>query len=122
MRWLGWPGACAGCGGELAGVPVVDVQKRQVFEAQPPPPPRVVEYRVVARRCPGCGKVCCGQLGRGCPRRWEWSAFGGGSCGAVTLGHHLPYRRAALVLRQLAGMAVSVGFLMAARRRAAVLL
>ena len=40
----------------------------------------------------------------------------------VTLAHHLPYGRAALVLRQLAGLAVSVGFLVAARRRAAVLL
>src|SRR6266511_3988983 len=49
------PSACAGCGADLAEAEVVGVQKRQVFEAQPPPPPKVIEYQVVAKACPGCG-------------------------------------------------------------------
>src|SRR5258706_783503 len=55
------PGACAGCGGGLGDAPVVGIQKRQVFEASPPPPPRVIEFVVVARVCPGCGVVNVGQ-------------------------------------------------------------
>src|SRR5829696_1814261 len=88
------PGCCAGCGDSFADAPVVGVQKRQVFEASPPPPPRVIEYQVVARRCRGCGRLGYGQA---------------------------PAWVSAPVLRQLAGLAVSVGFLVAARRRAVLL-
>jgi transposase len=116
------PGECAGCGGGLADAPVVGVQKRQVFECAPPPPPRVVEYQVVARRCRCCGKVSYGQAPAGvsAPVRWGPSVAARGVL--ATLGHHLPYGRAALLLRQLCGLAVSAGFLVAVRRRAARLL
>src|SRR5208282_2674736 len=40
------PLACGCCGRDLTGEPALAVQKRQVFEASPPPPPQVVEYRV----------------------------------------------------------------------------
>jgi transposase len=115
------PGCCAGCGGGLADAPVVGIARRQVFEASPPPPPRVIEYQVVARRCPGCGRLSYGQ-----PPAWvsapvQWGPSVHARAVLATLAHHLPYGRAALVLRQLAGLAVSVGFLVAARRRAAVL-
>jgi hypothetical protein len=40
----------------------------------------------------------------------------------ATIGHHLPYERAARLLAQLAGLTVSVGFLVKTRRRAADLL
>jgi transposase len=116
------PGRCAGCGGGLADAPVVGVQKRQVFEASPPPPPRVVEYRVVARRCPGCGRLCYGQAPAWVSAPVQWGPGVQARAVLVTLAHHLPYGRAALVLRQLAGLAVSGGFLVAARRRAAALL
>src|ERR1019366_9380838 len=39
------PAACGRCAADLAGAPVTGVQKRQVFEAQPPPP-KVTEYQV----------------------------------------------------------------------------
>src|SRR5208282_5114193 len=39
------PAACGCCGHDLAGEPVLAVQKRQVFEASPPPPPVVTEYQ-----------------------------------------------------------------------------
>ena len=55
------PGGCCGCGADLADAPVVGVQRRQVFECSPPPPPRVIEYQVVARRCECCGRVSYGQ-------------------------------------------------------------
>src|ERR1022692_1242639 len=38
------PAACGCCGRDLSDVPVTGMQKRQVFEAAPPPPPAVTEY------------------------------------------------------------------------------
>jgi transposase len=52
------PVACAGCGGGLGGAPVVAVTRRQVFEI-PRVKARVVEHRLVSRRC-GCAVVTCG--------------------------------------------------------------
>lgn len=49
------PGCCDGCGAGLSGAPVVGVARRQVVEVSPPPRPRVTEYRLVSRACPGCG-------------------------------------------------------------------
>jgi len=51
------PAACGCCGRDLIGEPVLGTpQKRQVFEASPPPPPAVTEYQVAAKRCPDCGE------------------------------------------------------------------
>lgn len=113
------PGACAGCGGGLGDAPVVGIQKRQVFEASPPPPPRVIEFVVVARVCPGCGVVNVGQAPAWASGRVQWGPGVHARGVLATLGHHLPYGRAALVLRQLSGLDVSTGFLVAARKRAA---
>ena len=113
------PASCAGCGGGLNDAPVVGMQKRQVFEAQPPPPPRVIEYQVVARRCSCCGRLCYGQAPSYVSAPVQWGPSVHPRAVLLTLAHHLPYGRAAVLLRQLAGLAVSVGFLVAARRRAA---
>jgi transposase len=45
------PGACTGCGAGLADAQLLRVYRRQVFEASPPPPPRVIQYDVAERRC-----------------------------------------------------------------------
>ena len=54
------PDQCQGCGGGLAGAPVVGSHHRQVFEA-PPPRPVATEYQVQARRCPVWGVTTIGQ-------------------------------------------------------------
>ena len=55
------PAACGCCGHDLGGEPVLGTpQKRQVFEASPPPPPSVTEYQVAAKQCPDCGQVSVG--------------------------------------------------------------
>ena len=51
------PAACAGCGDGLTDAAVVAVTRRQVFEI-PQVSARVVEHRLVARRC-GCATVTC---------------------------------------------------------------
>jgi transposase len=51
------PGACSGCGDDLATAAQVGVTRRQVFEI-PQVKARVTEHQLVSRRC-GCGTVTC---------------------------------------------------------------
>jgi len=44
----------------MAGVPVTGMRRRQVTEAQAPPPPKVTEYLVRAKRCGQCGATSIG--------------------------------------------------------------
>src|SRR5215472_1939858 len=60
-----WPAACRACGADLAGAEVAGVVRRQVFEAAPPPPPEVAEYRLVVRCCPACGQTTAGEAPEG---------------------------------------------------------
>ena len=62
-----WPAACRACGADLADAAVIGVQRRQVFDAQPAPPPQITEYRVAAKACPGCGAVTEGLAPRMSP-------------------------------------------------------
>lgn len=116
------PASCTGCGTGLADAPVLRVFKRQVFEASPPPPPRVIQFNVAERQCPCCGTVNQGKAPAWAAGRVQWGPGVSARAVLATIGHHLPYERAARVLAQLAGLAVSVGFLVNARRRAADLL
>jgi len=66
------PSAC-GCGRDLTGEPVLGTpQKRQVFEAAPPPPPAVTEYQVAAKQCPGCGEISVGLAPAGVTGRVQY--------------------------------------------------
>jgi transposase len=67
------PAACGCCGHDLTGEPVLGtVQKRQVFEASPPPPPTVTEYQVAAKQCPECGVVSAGLAPAGVTGRVQY--------------------------------------------------
>jgi transposase len=106
----------------LADAPLLRVYRRQVFEASPPPPPRVIQYDVAERRCQCCGQVTEGPVPAWVSGRVQWGPSVS-ACGVLaTIGHHLPYGRAASLLDRLAGLPVSTGFLVNARRRAAVAL
>jgi len=116
------PGACSGRGAGLADAPLLRIFRRQVFEASPPPPPRVIQYDVAERRCRCCGQVNEGQAPTFATGRVQWGPGVSARAVLATIGHHLPYGRAAVLLATLAGLAVSTGFLVNARRRAAILL
>ena len=116
------PEACGDCGTSLADARLLRVFKRQVFEASPPPPPRVVQFDVAERQCPCCGKVNQGKAPAWAAGRVQWGPGVSARGVLATIGHHLPYGRAAKLLAQLAGLDVSTGFLVNARRRAATLL
>jgi transposase len=115
------PAACCGCGAGLAGVVVLAQRRHQVTDIGPAPAPKVTEYVAQAKECPGCGRVTEGKL----PARVRARAsFGPETCAQaanLTCGHHIPVYRATLLLCQLAGVAVSTGWMAGIRGRAAVL-
>jgi transposase len=111
--------ACAGCGGDLAGAPVFGMQKRQVFEPVEPPPPRVTEYRVLSKTCLCCGIVTVGEAPVFAAGRAQWGPGVAARAVWLSIAQHIPYQRTAIVLAALAGLKVSTGFLVSARRRAA---
>ena len=66
------PEVCGCCGADLSDAEVTAVQKRQVFEASPPPPPAVTEYQVAAKQCPECGEVSVGLAPAGVTGRVQY--------------------------------------------------
>jgi transposase len=113
------PGACTGCGATLTadGAPA-GVIRRQVFDI-PQITVRVVEHRLVTRRCSSCGTPtrAAGPAGVTAPVR----------CGPhaaaiavyLVLGQHLPVERTVGLLAELFGTPMSVGTVAAWTHRAA---
>src|SRR4051794_41427285 len=102
------PGACAGCGAELAADgPPARIIRRQVFDI-PKVTVRVVEHRLVPRRCV-CGTLTCaaGPAGGTAPVSYGPSAAA--IAGYLCLGQHLPVERTAFLLAELFGTPMSVG-------------
>jgi transposase len=115
------PAVCCGCGAGLASDPVTAQRRHQVTDIVPAPAPRVTEYVAQAKECPGCGTVTEGELPAHVRAR---ASFGPETCAQaanLTAGHHIPVHRATLLLCQLAGIAVSTGWMAGIRGRAASL-
>lgn len=113
------PPWCGGCGDPLAGSPIFGVQRRQVVEAEPPPPPKVIEYQVVSRVCTSCGTVTPGQAPGFAGGRISYGPGVHAHAANLLCGHYLPVGRATQVMRELVGVAVSTGFMAAIRAKAA---
>jgi transposase len=114
------PATCAGCGRDLAGVPVDAEQARQVFEVPPPPPrPIVTAYLVQARTCPVCGVTSVGQAPVGVTGRVQYGPGVRAHAANLTCANHVPVGRAAGLLADMLGVEVSVGFVAGARGVAA---
>ena len=116
------PAACGGCGADLAGEPVAAQHRHQVTDIEPAPAPKVTEYVAQAKQCPGCGRVTGGELPAHVRAR---ASFGPETCAQaanLACGHHIPIYRATQLLCQLAGVAVSTGWMAGIRGKAAVLI
>ncbi|MGH3407969.1 MAG: IS66 family transposase [Streptosporangiaceae bacterium] len=113
------PAACGCCGADLAGAEVTGVQKRQVFEAAPPPPPTVIEYQVIAKECPGCGAVTEGVAPADVTGRVQYGPEVHAKAALAVCAHYLPVARAASLVASLTGVAVSAGFVAGVRGKAA---
>ena len=113
------PAVCCGCGSDLASAPVTARRRHQVTDIEPAPAPKVTEYVAQAKQCAGCGAVSVGELPAHVRAR---ASYGPETCAQAAnpvSGHHIPIYRATLVLCQLAGIAVSTGWMAGIRGRAA---
>ncbi len=114
------PAACGCCGHDLAGEPVLGTpQKRQVFEASPPPPPAVTEYQVAAKCCPDCGEVSVGLAPAGVTGRAQYGPLVHAKAALAVCANYLPVARAARLVAALTGVKVSAGFVAGVRGKAA---
>jgi transposase len=115
------PATCCGCGADLAGAPVTAQRRHQVTDIEPAPAPVVTEYVAQAKECAGCGTVTAGELPAHVRARASYGPETCAQAANLVVGHHVPVHRAALLLCQLAGVAVSTGWMAGIRGRAAAL-
>src|SRR4051794_40140544 len=119
MRW--WctsPGGCAGCGGTLpADGPPAGIIRRQVFDI-PTITVRVVEHRLVSRRC-ACGSLTCAAGPAGVSTPAQYGPHAAAIAVDLCLGQHLPVERTACLLAEVFGTPMSVGTVAAWTARAA---
>jgi transposase len=113
------PATCGCCGTGLSGAPAAGMQKRQVFEAAPPPPPEVTEYQVQAKQCPECGEVSIGLAPDGVTGRLQYGPRVHASTALAVCANYLPVARAAKLVAALTGVHVSAGFTAGIRGKAA---
>jgi transposase len=113
---------CADCGTDLTGASISRVERRQVTDIAPPPPPYVTEYRIITRTCPCCAAARSASAPAGVSARAQYGPRVLAAATELTCAHYLPVGRAAALLAALAGIQVSVGFTASVRGRAARLL
>jgi transposase len=113
------PAACGCCGADLGDAAVIGVQKRQVFEASPPPPPTVVEYQVQAKVCGRCGTVTEGVAPAHATGRVQYGPLVHAKSALAVCAHYLPVGRAAALVASLTGVKVPAGFMAGVRGKAA---
>lgn len=63
---------CGLCGADLTGAPITRVERRQVTDVLPPPPPQVTEYQIRTRVCPGCAGTATGDAPATVPARAQY--------------------------------------------------
>ena len=112
------PGACTGCGADLpTGDPPARIIRRQVFDI-PTVTVRVVEHRVISRRC-ACGTVTAAAGPAGVTAPVSYGPHAAAIAVYLVLGQHLPVERTAGLLAELFGTPMSVGTVAAWTARAA---
>jgi transposase len=115
------PAACRRCGKGLAEAAVLAQRRHQVTDIGPAPPPVVTEYVAQAKQCPCCAEVTEGELP---PFVRARASFGPETCAQaanLACGNYIPVGRAAVLLREMAGVAASTGWMAGIRGRAAAL-
>ena len=113
------PGMCCGCGADLAGAPVTAQRRHQVTDIEPAPAPKITGYLAQAKECAGCGTVTAGELPAHVRARASYGPETCAQAANLVSGHHIPVYRATLLLCQLAGIAVSTGWMAGIRGKAA---
>lgn len=115
------PAECAGCGTGLEDQPVWAQRRHQVTDIRPAPAPEVTEHVAQSKACPCCGEVTEGALPPGVRAR---ASFGPETCAQaanLTCGNFVPSGRAAVLMAEMAGIRVSLGWIAGVRAKAAAL-
>ena len=99
---------CEDCGTDLTNAPVARVERRQVTDITPPPPPYVTEHRIITRTCPCCTASWAGTAPDGVAARARYGPRVLATAAELTCAHYLPVGRATALLATLAGVEVSV--------------
>ena len=92
-------------------------RRHQVTDIEPAPAPRVTEYVAQAKECPCCGTVTEGELPAHVRARASFGPEASAQAANLVVGHHIPVYRSTLLLRQLAGLTVSAGWMAASAGR-----
>ena len=115
------PAVCRGCGTCLDDEPVLAERRHQVTDIEPAPAPKVSEHVAQAKQCPCCGTVTEGGLPAHVRARASYGPQTHAQAANLVAGHHIPIWRSTLLLCQMAGIAVSTGWMAGVRGKAAAL-
>jgi transposase len=113
------PAECRGCGTGLAGEEVFAQRRHQVTDIKPPPEPEVTEYVAQSKRCPCCGEFTEGELPPGVRARASYGPEAHAQAANLTCGNYVPSGRAAVLMAEMAGIRVSLGWIAGVRAKAA---
>jgi transposase len=116
------PAECRGCGTGLAGEEVFAQRRHQVTDIKPAPAPEVSEHVAQSKLCPCCGTVSEGVLPAHVRARASFGPEAHAQAANLACGNFLPVGRAALLLREMAGIRVSAGWVAGVRAKAARLI
>jgi transposase len=111
------PGRCGGCGAGLVDAPEVGLERRQVFDL-PPIKVRVIEHRLIARRC-ACGTTTCGNAPEGVTAPVQYGPRITAIILYLYVGQFLSKKRTAAAMAELFGTPVSEGTVATMTHRAA---
>ena len=89
---------------------MIAVKKRQVFEAGPPPPPRVIQCQVVAKKCPACGETATGAAPAGITSLVQYGPGVHAMAALAVCANYLPVARAARLVAAFTAVNVSARF------------
>jgi len=115
------PAECAGCGTGLEGEEVFAQRRDQVTDILPAPEPEVTEHVAQSKRCPCCGEVTEGVLPPGVRARASFGPETHAQAANLTCGSYVPSGRAAVLMAEMAGIGVSLGWIASVRAKAAAL-
>jgi transposase len=116
------PAKCRECGTDLAGQDVFAQRRHQVTDIQPAPAPEVTEHVAQSKECPCCGTVSEGELPPGVRARASFGPESHAQAANLTCGNFIPVGRAAALMREMAGIRVSAGWIAGVRAKAAALI
>jgi transposase len=115
------PAECGRCGTDLTGEDVFALRRHQVTDIRPAPPPEVTEHVAQSKQCPCCGEVTEGVLPPGVRARASYGPETHAQAANLTCGNFVPSGRAAVLMAEMAGIRVSLGWIASVRAKAAAL-